>query len=73
MTLIQNILDLAGKGPASLEEHERLSLLQAAEKLTLALENPLEKFLRLFLVWLSVTFISPVSNGALHLLRIKNS
>ena len=50
MTLIQDILDLADKGPEGLEETERLALLQAAEKLNGALENPFEKFLRLFTV-----------------------
>jgi hypothetical protein len=50
MTLSQDILDLASKGPAGLEEPDRLALLQAAEKLTLALETPLDKFLRHFFV-----------------------
>lgn len=50
MTLTQNILDLADKGPEGLEEPERLALLQAAEKLAVALENPFEKFFRLFFV-----------------------
>ncbi|KAJ8107673.1 hypothetical protein OPT61_g8708 [Boeremia exigua] len=48
MALTQDILDLAAKGPAGLEEPERLALLQAAEKLTRALESPFEKFWRLF-------------------------
>ncbi|CAN9329794.1 unnamed protein product [Alternaria alternata] len=48
MTLAQDILDLSNKGPAGLEESDRLALLQASEKLTFALENPLEKFLRYF-------------------------
>lgn len=51
MTLSQDILDLASKGPEGLEESERLALLQAVEKLTVALENPFEKFIRLFAVW----------------------
>jgi hypothetical protein len=50
MTLTQDILDLMDKGPEGLEEAERLELLQAAEKLNAALENPFEKFLRLFTV-----------------------
>jgi len=50
MTLSQDILECAKKGPESLEETERAMLLQAAEKLTAALENPLEKFTRLFFV-----------------------
>jgi hypothetical protein len=50
MTLTQDILDLASKGPAGLEELDRLALLQATEKLTLALETPLDKFLRHFFV-----------------------
>jgi hypothetical protein len=50
MTLAQDILDLSNKGPAGLEESDRLALLQASEKLTFALENPLEKFLRHFFV-----------------------
>jgi hypothetical protein len=50
MTLTQNILDQANKGSAGLDEPERLALLQASEKLTLALEQPLEKFIRLFFV-----------------------
>lgn len=48
MTLAQNILALASKGPAGLEEAERLALLQAFEKLTQALETPMDKFLRNF-------------------------
>ena len=50
MTLTQDILDSASKGPAGLQEPERLALLQASEKLSLALENPMEKFIRLFFV-----------------------
>lgn len=50
MTLTQDINDAAGKGPAGLEEADRLALLQATEKLSLALENPLEKSIRLFFV-----------------------
>jgi hypothetical protein len=50
MTLTQDILDLASKGPAGLEEPDRDALLRACEKLVLALENPLDKFLRLFFV-----------------------
>jgi hypothetical protein len=50
MTLVQDILDLASKGPAGLDDAERIALLQASEKLTLALENPMEKFLRHFFV-----------------------
>ncbi|KAG9195741.1 hypothetical protein G6011_00862 [Alternaria panax] len=52
MTLTQNILDLASKGPAGLEEADRLALLQASEKLTLALEHP---------VWRSFCVISSYS------------
>ncbi|KAF1357755.1 S-adenosyl-L-methionine-dependent methyltransferase [Lizonia empirigonia] len=48
MTFIQDIVDAASKGPAGLEEADRLALLHAAEKLSLALENPLEKSIRLF-------------------------
>lgn len=50
MTLTQDILDQANKGSAGLGEPERLALLQASEKLTVALEQPLEKFIRLFFV-----------------------
>ena len=53
MTLTPGILNLASKGPAGLEEADRLALLQASEKLILALENPLEKFLRHFFLGLS--------------------
>ncbi|KAH6625700.1 S-adenosyl-L-methionine-dependent methyltransferase [Boeremia exigua] len=49
MTLTEDILNLASRGPTGLDEPERLALLQATEKLTVALENPLEKFIRLFL------------------------
>ncbi|KAI4619691.1 hypothetical protein J4E83_005546 [Alternaria metachromatica] len=48
MTLAQDILALASKGPAGLEEADRLALLQASEKLTQALETPMDKFLRHF-------------------------
>ena len=50
MTLTQDILNHVDKGPEGLEESERLALVQAAEKLTVALENPFEKSLRLFTV-----------------------
>jgi len=50
MTLVQDILALASKGPAGLEEADRLALLQASEKLTQALETPMDKFLRHFFV-----------------------
>jgi len=50
MTLAQDILALASKGPAGLEEADRLALLQASEKLTQALETPMDKFLRHFFV-----------------------
>jgi hypothetical protein len=59
MTLSQDILDLASKGPAGLEEPDRLALLQAAEKLTLALETPLDKFLRHFFVRLPILIHYP--------------
>jgi len=54
MTLAQDILALASKGPAGLEEADRLALLQASEKLTQALETPMDKFLRHFFVRLSM-------------------
>jgi hypothetical protein len=50
MTLTQDILNHVDKGPEGLEESERLALVQAAEKLTVALENPFVKSLRLFTV-----------------------
>lgn len=50
MTLTQDMLDLTGKGPEGLEGPERKALYEAAEKLTFALENPFEKFIRLFTV-----------------------
>lgn len=50
MTLTRDILDIVNKGPAGLDAPERLALVQAAEKLTAALENPYEKCLRLFTV-----------------------
>lgn len=46
--LIKQLSDLTAKGPAGLEEADRLAILQATSKLTDALENPVEKFLRLF-------------------------
>jgi hypothetical protein len=48
--LAQQMLDLASKGPAEVAEADRSALLQASVKLSEALENPLEKFLRLFMV-----------------------
>lgn len=48
--LIKQLSDLTAKGPAGLEEADRLAILQATSKLTDALENPIEKFLRLFFV-----------------------
>jgi hypothetical protein len=48
--LAQQLLDAASKGPAELTETDRLALLQASTKLSEALENPLEKFIRLFFV-----------------------
>lgn len=53
MTLTEDILALANQGPAGLDEAGRLGLLDAAEKLTLALENPMEKFVRMFFVGLA--------------------
>lgn len=50
MTLTGDILALAEQGPGGLDEAGRMELLAATEKLTLALENPLEKFVRMFLV-----------------------
>jgi hypothetical protein len=50
MTLTEEILALAGQGSAGLSEADRMGLLAAAEKLTSALENPIEKFARLFMV-----------------------
>lgn len=48
--LIQQLSEFAAKGPGDLEEPERLALIQAAGKLSDALENPVEKFIRLFMV-----------------------
>ena len=59
MTLAQDILALASKGPAGLEEADRLALLQASEKLTQALETPMDKFLRHFFVRLFENDIHP--------------
>ncbi|KAF2030729.1 S-adenosyl-L-methionine-dependent methyltransferase [Setomelanomma holmii] len=47
--LAQQLLDAASKGPTGLAETDRLALLQASTKLSEALENPLEKFFRLFM------------------------
>ncbi|KAJ4369437.1 hypothetical protein N0V86_009271 [Didymella sp. IMI 355093] len=49
MTFTDDILALADQGPANLAEAERMGLVAAAEKLILALENPMEKFVRMFL------------------------
>ena len=48
--LTQQILELASKSPPDLAEADRHTLLQASYKLSDALENPLEKMMRLFLV-----------------------
>lgn len=53
MALLEDILALAKKGPEGLDESDRVALLQAAEKLAVALENPLEKWMRLFVVGIS--------------------
>jgi hypothetical protein len=50
MSLTQQILDAATKGPAELGEADRLALLQACQKLGDVLENPVEKFIRQFWV-----------------------
>ncbi|KAJ4409811.1 hypothetical protein N0V91_002285 [Didymella pomorum] len=52
MTLTEEILALAGQGSAGLNEADRMGLLAAAEKLTSALENPIEKFARLFMIFI---------------------
>jgi hypothetical protein len=49
MSLTQQILDRASN-PAELEETERAALLQACNKLTNALENPVEKCIRQLIV-----------------------
>ena len=64
MTLAQDILALASKGPAGLEEADRLALLQASEKLTQALETPMDKFLRHFFVRLF--YIDIHSTSGIH-------
>jgi hypothetical protein len=50
MSLTQQILGAAAKGPAELGEADRLALLQACQKLGDALENPVERFVRQFWV-----------------------
>lgn len=64
MTLTKEILDFAGKDAASLEETERVTLLQACEKLALALETPLEKFIRLFFVSVLCCFTNYISTAS---------
>ncbi|KAF3036815.1 hypothetical protein E8E12_006039 [Didymella heteroderae] len=49
MTLTEDILTRASQGPVGLDDTDRMGLLAAAEKLTLALENPIEKFARMFM------------------------
>ncbi|KAJ4363369.1 hypothetical protein N0V83_009661 [Neocucurbitaria cava] len=46
--LTKQLSELASKGPAGLEEADRIALLHASYKLSDALENPIEKFIRLF-------------------------
>jgi hypothetical protein len=48
--LTKQILELASKGPCDLAEADRAALLQASFNLVDALENPMEKMLRMFLV-----------------------
>jgi hypothetical protein len=50
MTLTEDILALAGQGPAGLNDADRIGLLAATEKLTSSLENPMERFARMFMV-----------------------
>ena len=58
MSLTKQILDAAGKGPAQMEEADRSALLQACQKLSIALENPVEKFIRQFWVYYTFLFLS---------------
>lgn len=57
--LARQIAEQAGKGPTGLEETDRVALLQASEKLRDTLENPLEKFKRLFFVSFPEKHVSP--------------
>ena len=49
-SLTQQISALAEKGPADLQEADRAALLAATTKLQSAIENPLEKIIRLAFV-----------------------
>lgn len=48
--LANQLEELASRGAADLEGAERLALLKATYKLSDALENPMEKILRMFFV-----------------------
>lgn len=48
--LISQLNELAGKGPGAVSEEERLPLMGALVKLRDTLENPIEKFMRIFFV-----------------------
>lgn len=64
--LTKQLSELANKGPAGLEETDRIALLHASYKLSDALESPIEKFIRLFFVYphafllILTGFIGPV-------------